>query len=63
MWEFFELLRVNEVYHDAILQKSPSQEIQNLARKQKMRTMLEDGLIKASWGQTSLKELFKVVQP
>ena len=59
----FELLRVNEAYHDAILQKSPSQEIQNLARKQKMRTMLEDGLIKASWGQTSLKELFKVVQP
>ncbi len=56
-----EVLVANDVIREAILRKASAAEIKNLATKQGMTTMLEDGLGKALSGQTTLEEVLRVI--
>lgn len=58
----YEILHVGENMHDAILHNASVTEIEQIARKNGMKTMLEDGLLKASQGITSIEEIMRVVR-
>lgn len=56
----YELLVLNEQVKDAILQNKTSYEIRRISfETSEMITLLEDGLLRASMGMTSLKEVLK----
>ncbi len=56
----FELLVLNVMVKDAILQKCTSHEIRRISLETSgMVTLLEDGLIKAARGETTLAEVFR----
>jgi type IV pilus assembly protein PilB len=57
----FEILLVNEDMKNLIIKKSPTIEIKNQALKGGMRTMVEDGLVKAAQGLTSIEEVLRVI--
>ena len=56
----YEVFEINDQIQDLILKRSTSAEIQELARKQGMVTMREDGYFKALAGQTTLAEVNRV---
>jgi type IV pilus assembly protein PilB len=56
----YEVFEITEEIQDLILKRSTSNEIQELARKQGMITMREDGYFKALAGQTTLTEVNRV---
>lgn len=56
-----EQIIVTQEVKDLILKSASSSEIYELARKQGMRTMFEDGIEKVKRGITSLDELLRVV--
>jgi type IV pilus assembly protein PilB len=56
----FEVLNVTESIKELIVKESDSDRIQEQARKEGMRTMIEDGFIKAAQGITSLEEVLRV---
>ena len=56
-----EMLVVNEVFRDAVLQKLPTRQLQQVATQQGMLTMWQNGLNRALAGQTSLEEVLRVV--
>jgi type II secretory ATPase GspE/PulE/Tfp pilus assembly ATPase PilB-like protein len=58
----FELMRLDERFHDPILRRAGAPEYRHLAREKGMRTMFEDGLIKACQGVTTIEELLRVTQ-
>ena len=58
----YELLNVDERFHEPILQRASSQEYSRLAREGGMKTMFEDGLVKATLGQTTAEELVRVTK-
>jgi type IV pilus assembly protein PilB len=58
----FELMLVDERFHDPILRRAGAPEYLRLAREQGMRTMFEDGLLKAAQGLTTLEELLRVTR-
>ncbi|MCF7918197.1 GspE/PulE family protein [Candidatus Gracilibacteria bacterium] len=58
----YEVLFMSENIKKAILAGSPSFEIQQLAQKEGMVTLEQDGLIKAIQGETSLEEVYKLVK-
>jgi type IV pilus assembly protein PilB len=58
----FELMIVDERFHDPILRRAGAPEYLRLAREQGMRTMFEDGLLKAAQGVTTLEELLRVTR-
>ncbi|MCF7812297.1 GspE/PulE family protein [Candidatus Gracilibacteria bacterium] len=58
----FEVLFMSENIKKAILGGSPSFEIQQLAQKEGMVTLEQDGLIKALQSETSLEEVYKLVK-
>ena len=51
---------VSDGLADLIMQNKPVHELHNLAEKENFRTLLEDGLIKASMGHTSVEEVMRV---
>lgn len=56
----FELLVLNVMVKDAILQKCTSHEIRRISLETSgMVTLLEDGLVKAARGETTLAEVFR----
>ncbi|HRD49802.1 MAG: Flp pilus assembly complex ATPase component TadA [Candidatus Competibacter sp.] len=56
----FELLILNVMVKDAILQKCTSHEIRRISLETSgMVTLLEDGLLKAALGETTLAEVFR----
>ncbi len=56
----FELLILNVAIKDALLQKSTAHEIRRISLETSgMVTLLEDGLVKASRGETTLAEVFR----
>lgn len=56
----FELLVLNVMVKDAIIQKCTSHEIRRISLETSgMVTLLEDGLLKASRGETTLAEVFR----
>ena len=57
----FEILPVTDVIKDLIVKKATSKEITEQAIKEGMRTMIEDGFVKAVMGATSLEEVLRVI--
>jgi type II secretory ATPase GspE/PulE/Tfp pilus assembly ATPase PilB-like protein len=55
----FELMVLDERFHDPIVHRAGAPEYQRLARERGMRTMFDDGLIKAARGVTTVDELLR----
>jgi type II secretory ATPase GspE/PulE/Tfp pilus assembly ATPase PilB-like protein len=58
----FELMMLDGRYHDPIVRRAGSPEYMRLAREVGMRTMFEDGLLKAVQGVTTIEELLRVTR-
>jgi len=58
----YEVLLIDETFHDAILSAASEPELLDLARKAGMTTMMEDGLLKTIYGETSVAEVFRVLR-
>jgi type IV pilus assembly protein PilB len=58
----FELMTIDERYHDPILHRAGAPEYLRLAREKGMKTMFEDGLVKAVQGITTVEELLRVTR-
>ena len=56
----FEVLSVSEAIKEMILRKENADHIQEEAQKEGMTLMVEDGLIKAMQGITSIEEVLRV---
>ncbi|MFH0770025.1 MAG: ATPase, T2SS/T4P/T4SS family [Candidatus Peregrinibacteria bacterium] len=59
----YELLMVTPEIEELIVARRSSTDIANLARRQGMKTMFEDGLEKVKTGITSIEELLRVAEP
>ena len=57
----YEILPITETIRQLIVQKASSDDILRQARKEGMRTMVEDGMIKAAQGLTSVEEVLRVI--
>jgi len=57
----FEVLSITESIKELIMKNADSGQIQEQARKEGMRTMIEDGFIKAAQGITSIEEVLRVI--
>ena len=57
-----EVLTVTDEIRRQVMQHATAGEIQSMARKQGMRTMYEDGLLKALQGITTVEEILRVTQ-
>lgn len=57
----YEILPVTETIKELIVKRSASDQITSQARKEGMRTMIEDGFIKAAQGVTSIEEVLRVI--
>jgi type II secretory ATPase GspE/PulE/Tfp pilus assembly ATPase PilB-like protein len=58
----YELMILDERYHDPIIHRAGAPEYLRLAREKGMRTMFEDGLLKAMQGMTTVEELLRVTR-
>jgi type IV pilus assembly protein PilB len=58
----FELMVLDERFHDPIVRRAGAPEYLRLARERGMRTMFEDGLLKAAKGGTTIEELLRVTR-
>jgi type IV pilus assembly protein PilB len=58
----YELMRIDERFHDPIVARAGAPEYLRLGREKGMRTMFEDGLIKAVHGVTTIEELLKATR-
>lgn len=59
----YELLEVTNEIEELIIARATSNDIGNLARKQGMKLMFEDGFAKVIAGQTTIEELLRVAAP
>ena len=57
----FEVLPVTETIKELIITKAISDKIHHQARSEGMRTMVEDGFIKAAQGITSIEEVLRAI--
>jgi type IV pilus assembly protein PilB len=57
----YEVLPVTESIKELIIKTASSDQIQKQAQKEGMRTMVEDGFIKAAQGLTSIEEVLSVI--
>lgn len=57
----YEVLPVTESIKELIVKEATSDQIQEQAQKEGMRTMIEDGFIKAIQGITSIEEVLRVI--
>lgn len=57
----YEVLRVTESMKELIAQRATSDKIQQRAEQEGMVTMVEDGLIKAAQGLTTIEEVLRVI--
>ncbi len=57
----FEILPVTETIKDLIVKRATSGQIADQAQKEGMRTMIEDGFVKAARGITSIEEVLRVI--
>ncbi|MGM0439196.1 MAG: GspE/PulE family protein [Patescibacteria group bacterium] len=57
----FEVLEVSEEIKDLVVSRASSSKIKQKAREEGMITMLEDGIIKAAQGITSIEEVLRVL--
>jgi type II secretory ATPase GspE/PulE/Tfp pilus assembly ATPase PilB-like protein len=56
-----ELLTATEPFREAVLKKVPTSALEEIAVKEGMRTLWQNGLNRAITGQTSLEEIIRVV--
>ncbi len=57
----YEVLAVSDAIKDLIVKKASTKEIKDQAIKEGMRTMFEDGFVKAAQGLTSIEEVLRVI--
>ena len=57
----YEVLPVTETIKELIIKETSSDQIQVQAQKEGMRTMVEDGFVKAAQGITSIEEVLRVI--
>ncbi len=57
----FEVLPITETVKELIVKKETSDQIMTQAKKEGMKTMIEDGLVKAVQGITSIEEVIRVI--
>ncbi len=57
----YEVLPVTETIKELIVKEATSDQIQAQAQKEGMRTMVEDGFVKATQGITSIEEVLRVI--
>ncbi|MBZ9578284.1 Flp pilus assembly complex ATPase component TadA [Patescibacteria group bacterium] len=57
----FEILPITETIKELIVKRATSDQIQAQAQKEGMRTMIEDGFVKAAQGITSIEEILRVI--
>ena len=53
---------LDERFHDPILHRSGAPEFLRLAQERGMKTMFEDGVVKATQGVTTIEELLRVTR-
>jgi type IV pilus assembly protein PilB len=58
----YELMVLDERYHEPIVRRAAASEFQRLARETGMLTMFEDGVLKATQGITTIEELLRVTR-
>jgi type II secretory ATPase GspE/PulE/Tfp pilus assembly ATPase PilB-like protein len=56
-----ELLVADEVFRDAVMQKLPTKALQEVAIRQGMQTMFQNGLKRVVSGQSTIEEILRVV--
>ncbi|MBA4149207.1 MAG: type II/IV secretion system protein [Verrucomicrobia bacterium] len=56
-----ELLKVDQTFRDAVLQKMPTRDLQQIAITNGMNTMWDNGLKRVATGETSLDEVLRVI--
>ena len=57
----FEVVQIDNQIKDAIVSMSPAREIKNIAIKNGMQTMLENGFSKAFKGLTTIEEVLRII--
>ena len=58
----FELFTINSSMHQLIVQNADARQIREMARRNGMRTLMEDGLSKVKTGETTVNEIFRATQ-
>ena len=58
----YELMAMTNTIREMTFKGDSTQAIRKVARKQGMRTLFEDGMIKAMKGQTTLEEVLRITQ-
>ena len=58
----YEVLNIDDSFHDAIMGNANRAEILKLAKNNGMQSLLEDGILKAIQGHTSIEEVMRVVK-
>lgn len=58
----YEILEITPDMQDLILNRAPAEELNKLAKKNNMITMLQDGMIKAKNGVTTIEEVLRVTK-
>jgi type IV pilus assembly protein PilB len=58
----YELMVLDERFHDPILRRCGAPEFERLGRERGMRSMFEDGVFKATQGVTTIEELLRVTR-
>jgi type IV pilus assembly protein PilB len=58
----YELMILDERFHDPIIHRAGAPEYLRLARERGMRSMFEDGVLKATQGITTMEELLQVTR-
>lgn len=58
----YELMIMSSAIREASFKGEPTQVIRKLARKGGMRTLFEDGMIKAIKGQTTIDEVLRITK-
>ena len=56
-----QVLKVSEPIREMIIKRGSTREIANKAIEEGMRTMIEDGFVKAAQGLTSIEEILRVI--
>ena len=57
----YEILNATETIKELIVKRASSDAIELQAKRDGMRTMIEDGFIKAAQGLTSIEEILRVI--
>ncbi len=57
----YEILEMNDFIREALMRRADAGEVKNIAIKNGMTTLLEDGFMKAVEGRTTIEEILRVI--